>query len=34
MDWVWWAFIGIISANVLFFGILYIKYLLDRRDEE
>ena len=35
MDWMYWAVIGIICANILFFGAPYVKYIIHRgRDRE
>ena len=31
MSWIWWTLVVIIGANVLFFGFLVIKMILDER---
>ena len=29
LDWIIWALVTIVAANVIFFGFLYMKYILD-----
>jgi len=34
MSWLGWIVIGIMAANVLFFGGMFIGYLIERRDKD
>ncbi len=31
MSWIWWTLVAIIGANVIFFGSLVVKMILDER---
>ena len=31
MSWIWWTLVAIIGANVVFFGFLVVKMILDER---
>ena len=31
MSWIWWTLVAIIGANVIFFGFLVVKMILDER---
>ena len=32
MSWLAWVAIGMIALNTVFFGVLYVAYLMDERD--